>query len=169
VRRVVAHEPPTAALLPDREHVLAAVDAVTRTYAAAGLGPAMARFLALIMHRGEVDASFATQPGPDPAAFGLSAEDDGSRTDPMMRGVAACASYEPDLPALAALGDPAARRGRGRVGRGGRGAGRPLGRRGARPRGGRVPRRPLRVPRRRVRPDGRARAVAARLLEVLGA
>ena len=105
VRRVVAHEPPTAALLPDRVHVLAAVAAITRTYAAEGQGPAMARFMALIMHRGEVDASFSAQPAPDAAAFGAAAEDDGSRTDPMMRSVAACASYEPDVTALAALGD----------------------------------------------------------------
>ncbi len=104
VRRVVAHEPPTAALLPDREHVLAAVAAITRTYAAAGQGQAMARFIALIMHSGELDASFVAQPAPDPAAFGLGAEDDGSRTHPMMRNMVACASYEPDLTALAALG-----------------------------------------------------------------
>ena len=105
VRRVVAHEPPTAALLPDREHVLAAVAAITRTYAAAGQGPALARFMALIMHSGALDASFVAQPAPDPAAFGLGVEDDGSRTDPMMRNLAACASYEPDLTALAAAGD----------------------------------------------------------------
>ena len=105
VRRVVAHEPPTAALLPDREHVLAEVAAITRTYAAAGQGPAMARFIALIMHSGELDPSYVAQPAPDPAAFGLGAEDDGSRTDPMMRNIAACASYEPDMTALAAAGD----------------------------------------------------------------
>ena len=141
----------------------------SRTYATEGQGPAMARFLALIMHDGEVDASFVTQPAPNPAAFGLSAEDDGSRTDPMMRSFAAHRKLRAQLDRARRRRRPAARRRWRRLARGGGGARRPLGRRGARPRGDRVPRRPLRVPRRRVRPDGRARAVRGALLEVLGA
>lgn len=43
VRRVVAHEPPTAALLPDRDLVLAACHAIRSTYDRSGSGPAMAR------------------------------------------------------------------------------------------------------------------------------
>ena len=36
--------------------------------------------------------------------FGLPSEDDGSRTDPLMRNLPACNAYHPDLAALAALG-----------------------------------------------------------------
>jgi hypothetical protein len=41
----------------------------------------MARFISLVMHRGEWTGD---EPAPDPAAFGLPAEDDGSRNDGLM-------------------------------------------------------------------------------------
>ena len=105
VRRVVAHEPPTVALLPDRDRALAAVEDVRATYAAAGSGPAMAKFIALVVHDGEVPVDHADRPAPDPAAFGLGGDDDGDRTSPLMRNMPACNLYEPDVAALAALGD----------------------------------------------------------------
>lgn len=105
VRRVVAHEPPTAALLSDREGILAAVRDIRETYARDGQGPAMAKFIALVMVDGPLPADYLDRPGPDPAAFGLPDQDDGSRTDPLMRNMPATNVYEPDFDALAALGD----------------------------------------------------------------
>ena len=37
--------------------------------------------------------------------FGMSSEDDGNRTDPLMRNMPDCNTYEPDVEALSALGD----------------------------------------------------------------
>jgi hypothetical protein len=39
----------------------------------------MAKFIAVAGHDGPLPAGYADQPGPDPAQFGLPAEDDGSR------------------------------------------------------------------------------------------
>lgn len=105
VRRVIAHEPPTVMLLPDREVALAACADYKATYHQAGSGPAMAKFIALVMVEGELRADYAAQPAPDPAMFGLPAEDDGGRTDPLMRNTPACQAYVPDAEALRALGD----------------------------------------------------------------
>jgi pimeloyl-ACP methyl ester carboxylesterase len=105
VRRVVAHEPPTAAWLPDRANVLAVVDDMRATYDAEGDGAAMAKFIALVMFDGEVPDDYLDRPAPDPAMFGLVAEDDGSRDNPLMRNLGPCNRYEPDVEALAALGD----------------------------------------------------------------
>ncbi|HEY6738586.1 MAG TPA: alpha/beta fold hydrolase, partial [Actinopolymorphaceae bacterium] len=80
VRTLVAHEPPALQHLPDREHALAAVVDIRRTYEREGLGPAMAKFIGLVGHEGEFAADFADQ-RPDPGAFGLPTEDDGSRDD----------------------------------------------------------------------------------------
>jgi hypothetical protein len=80
----VAHEPPAAQELPDREKALAACEAIRETYLRDGFGPAMARFIALVSHEGPFPAGFAGQPGPNPADFGLPTEDDGSRDDPLV-------------------------------------------------------------------------------------
>ncbi len=37
--------------------------------------------------------------------FGMSSEDDGTRTEPLIRNMPACNVYQPDVAALAALGD----------------------------------------------------------------
>jgi len=84
VRLLVAHEPPAANVLPDRDAVTAVCDDMVATYDAQGTGPAMARFIAFVMHRGPVPDDYLERPAPDPAAFGLPTEDDGSRDDPMM-------------------------------------------------------------------------------------
>src|SRR4051812_45094462 len=83
-RTPVAHEPPVASLLPDAEEALAACQAVHDTYNRHGFGHGMAHFIALVSLRGPVPADFASQPAPDPANFGLPAEDDGSRDDLML-------------------------------------------------------------------------------------
>jgi pimeloyl-ACP methyl ester carboxylesterase len=105
VRRVVAHEPPTAALLSDRDAVLAVCRDMRATYESEGSGPAMARFIAFVMYDGPVTEDYLNQPVPDPAMFGMSSEDDGTRTDPLMRNIPGCNAYQPDLEALSALGD----------------------------------------------------------------
>jgi pimeloyl-ACP methyl ester carboxylesterase len=81
VRTVVAHEPPLPSVLPDREAMVAAMTDIHDTYQAKGSGPAMAKFIALVMAQGELTADYVNQPAPDPAMFGLPTEDDGSRDD----------------------------------------------------------------------------------------
>ena len=83
VRTLVAHEPPAAQALPDREQALAAAVDIHETYQREGLGPAMAKFIALTGLKGPIPADFADRPAPNPADFGLPTEDDGSRDDPM--------------------------------------------------------------------------------------
>jgi pimeloyl-ACP methyl ester carboxylesterase len=81
VRTLVAHEPPTASLLPDAKEALAACQAIHETYEKSGFGAGMAHFIALISISGPIPADFADQPGPDPAMFGMPTEDDGTRGD----------------------------------------------------------------------------------------
>jgi len=84
VRTLVAHEPPAARVLPDREGALAASRDVHETYLREGMGPAMAKFIALVNHQGPIQADYVDQPVPDPAMFGLPTDDDGSRNDPLV-------------------------------------------------------------------------------------
>ena len=101
VRTLVAHEPPASQVLPDREPVLAASTGIHDTYQDSGFGPAMAKFIALVSHEGPVPAGFADQPAPDPASFGLPAEDDGSRRDPLVgQNMVSCAYYQHDFDAI---------------------------------------------------------------------
>ena len=101
---LVAHEPPTVALLPDADIALAVVEDIKATYHREGHGPAMARFIALVMTDVELTRVHLDRPAPDPALFGMSAQDDGSRDDPLMRNMPSCNTYRPDASALAALG-----------------------------------------------------------------
>jgi pimeloyl-ACP methyl ester carboxylesterase len=99
---LVAHEPPAAQELPDREAVLAACAGIRETYQRTGFGPAMATFIALVSHAGPIPPGFPGQ-APDPAAFGLPAHDDGSRDDPLLGlHMTACAGYQFDFGALRA-------------------------------------------------------------------
>ncbi len=104
VRILVAHEPPLASALPDCQTATAAIRDVQNTYQRDGLGPGMAKLLGLIMHSGEIPADWADRPAPDPAQFGLPAEDDGSRDDPMLgRGhIVNTTGYEPDYDVIKA-------------------------------------------------------------------
>jgi pimeloyl-ACP methyl ester carboxylesterase len=103
VRILVAHEPPTAQVLPDREPALAAAKDVNETYKRRGFGPAMAKFIALVSHKGEIPADYVDQPAPDPAMFGLPTDDDGSRNDPLLaQNMVSCTHYKPDFDALRA-------------------------------------------------------------------
>ena len=89
-------------MLPDREESLAAVKDINATYQRSGWGTAMAKFIAIVSHVGPIPADFADQPS-DPAMFGLPAEDDGNRSDPMFGGdMSATTHYEPRFDALRA-------------------------------------------------------------------
>jgi len=102
VRTLVAHEPPTAQVLVDRENALAATEDIQRTYQRSGFGPAMAKFIVLVSHEGPIPADFADQPV-DPAMFGLPAVDDGSRNDPLVgQNIITCTHFQPDFDALRA-------------------------------------------------------------------
>jgi pimeloyl-ACP methyl ester carboxylesterase len=101
VKTLVAHEPPASKVLPDREPVLAASTDIHETYQDSGFGPAMAKFIALVSHEGPVPAGFADRPAPDPASFGLPAEDDGSRNDPLVgQNMISCSHYQHDFDAI---------------------------------------------------------------------
>jgi pimeloyl-ACP methyl ester carboxylesterase len=103
VRTLVAHEPPIASILDDREYALAASRAVYETYQRSGWGAGMAHFFTVLGHRGPFTADVADQPGPDPATFGMPTEDDGARTDPMLgESIITSTHYEPDFEALRA-------------------------------------------------------------------
>ena len=67
VRTAVAHEPPVFVGLPDEDTLMAAIHDKKATYASAGDGPAMAKFIALVMGQGELPADYLDQPAPDPA------------------------------------------------------------------------------------------------------
>jgi pimeloyl-ACP methyl ester carboxylesterase len=103
VRILVAHEPPLLALLPDAERAFAAERDVHAAYHDKGWGYGMAAFIALTSWRGEFTDDYAASPAPDPAAFGLPVDDDGSRQDPLLSGVGdAITAYRPDVAALGA-------------------------------------------------------------------
>jgi pimeloyl-ACP methyl ester carboxylesterase len=103
VRTLVAHEPPAAQALPDREQALAAAADIHETYERDGLGPAMAKFIVLTGLEGPIPADFPDQPAPNPADFGLPTEDDGSRDDPMVgQNIVTGTHYEHDFEALRA-------------------------------------------------------------------
>jgi len=103
VRTLVAHEPPAFKNLPDSEYVLAECVDIHETYLRSGLGPAMAKFIAIAMVQGPLTAEYATRPAPDPASFGLPTEDDGSRSDPLVgQNIISGSHYEHDFDALRA-------------------------------------------------------------------
>ena len=152
VRTLVAHEPPLATVLPDEENAKAAVRAVSDSYQQGGFGAGMAHFMAVTGHRGEFPDDIGQQPAPDPAQFGMPADDDGSRNDVMLyQNIINTTHYQPDFSVLrksptriimaagAESQDEMANRGAYGVAR------------AAGDRGGRLPKPPRRVPGRRVR------------------
>ncbi len=102
VTTLVAHEPPLLAELPDGDRALAAEAAVQATYHQKGWGHGMAHFIALCSWPGEYTDEYAAQPAPDPAMFGMPADDDGSRVDPLLSGISnAITAYRPPYDAIA--------------------------------------------------------------------
>ncbi|MEV7414954.1 alpha/beta hydrolase [Streptomyces sp. NPDC089919] len=105
VSTLVAHEPPVVPVLPDAEVVGALCTDIHATYLRAGSGRAMAKFFEALGVRGEFPADWLSRPAPDPAAFGLPAEDDGTRGDPLLgQNMRGCTGYRPDAEALRAAG-----------------------------------------------------------------
>jgi pimeloyl-ACP methyl ester carboxylesterase len=103
VRTLVAHEPPVTQLLPDCEVALAACVDIRETYQRSGYGPAMAKFIALISHEGPFEPEYLDRPAPDPAAFGLPTEDDGSRNDVLLgQNIVPCNVHGHDVDAIRA-------------------------------------------------------------------
>ena len=103
IRTVVAHEPPLASLVADREFALAANQDIRDTYQRSGHGAAMAKFMKVVMHQGPITAEFLNEPAPDPQMFGMSADDDGSRNDILVgQNIIGNTHYEPDFDALRA-------------------------------------------------------------------
>ncbi|MBF6174066.1 alpha/beta fold hydrolase [Nocardia blacklockiae] len=103
VRTLVAHEPPIIPVLPDAEAAGRAQAFFRDVYEAKGFGAGMAAFLEMTSWQGEFTDEFFARPAPDPAMFGLPAEDDGSRDDPLLSDRSwAVSSYLPDVAALTA-------------------------------------------------------------------
>jgi hypothetical protein len=103
VLTLVAHEPPIIAVLPDAEAATRAQTAFRDVYEAKGWGAGMAAFIAMTSWQGEFTDEYFAQGAPDPAAFGMPSEDDGSRDDPLLSDRSlAITSYRPDAEALAA-------------------------------------------------------------------
>lgn len=100
---LVAHEPPLIPVLPDAEAAARARAAVRDVYQARGTGAGMAAFIAMTSWQGEFDDAYFSRPAPDPVQFGMPAEDDGSRDDPLLSDRSwAVSSYRIDVDALVA-------------------------------------------------------------------
>jgi len=104
VGTLVAHEPPLVALLEDSEMAIRVNADIVDTYQRDGYGPAMAKFIQLVMHVGPLPDDYLDQPAPDPARFRLPTEDDASRDDPLLTHNLAMPPYQPDADALRATG-----------------------------------------------------------------
>jgi pimeloyl-ACP methyl ester carboxylesterase len=100
---LVAHEPPLILVLPDAPAAERALAGVRDAYEANGSNAGMAAFIAMTSWRGEFTDEYFTHPAPDPAAFGMPTEDDGTRDSPLLSDRSwAVSSYHPDVDALAA-------------------------------------------------------------------
>ncbi len=100
---LVAHEPPMIPVVPDAAEAERARAAVRDAYETSGWGAGMAAFMLMTAWRGEYTEDYFAQPPADPAAFGMPADDDGRRDDPLLSDRSwAVSSYRPDPEALAA-------------------------------------------------------------------
>lgn len=104
VATVVLHEPPLSTLVEDGEVLARINEDIVETYHRSGQGPAMAKFMLLVMHDGVFTDDFLEQPAPPPEQFGFSSEDDGRRDDPLLRYNMAIPPYHPDANALRTSG-----------------------------------------------------------------
>src|SRR5467141_3929722 len=100
---LVAHEPPLIPVLPDAQAAERARAGVRDAYEAKGSGAGMAAFIAMTSWRGEFTDDYFAQPAPDPAQFGMTTDDNGSRDDPLLSDRSwAVSSFRPDVDALTA-------------------------------------------------------------------
>jgi pimeloyl-ACP methyl ester carboxylesterase len=100
VRTFVSHEPPVLTLLEDSQMAMKVNADIVDTYQRDGFGPAMAKFIQLVMYQGLLPDDYLDRHAPDPAQFGLPTEDDGSRDDLLLSGNLATPPFEPDAEAL---------------------------------------------------------------------
>lgn len=101
IHTLVAHEPPLLGLLLDAAAAARAREAVRDVYAEHGWGAGMAAFLDMTSWQGEFTGAYFARPAPDPAAYGLPVEDDGSRDDPLLSERSwAVSDFQPDDEAL---------------------------------------------------------------------
>ncbi|MGX7670413.1 alpha/beta fold hydrolase [Plantactinospora sp. DSM 117369] len=98
---LVAHEPPINAVLPDAAAAERARAGFHEAYQARGTGAGMAAFIAMTSWQGEFTDDYFARPAPEPAMFGLSTDDDGSRDDPLLsKSSWAITDYRPDAGVL---------------------------------------------------------------------
>jgi pimeloyl-ACP methyl ester carboxylesterase len=103
VKTLVAHEPPIIPVLPDAAAAERARTGFRDAYEARGSGAGMAAFIAMTSWQGEFTDEYFARAAPDPADFGMPAEDDGSRDNPLLSDrSSAVTGYHPDVDALAA-------------------------------------------------------------------
>ncbi|WP_432005589.1 alpha/beta fold hydrolase [Streptomyces parvus] len=101
VTTLVAHEPPLITITPDGPAAVRARAGVRDVYEKRGWGAGMAAFVAMTSWEGEFTDAYFAQPAPDPAAFGMPAEDDGSRDDPLLSDRSwAVSDHRPDVDAI---------------------------------------------------------------------
>ena len=100
VHTFVSHEPPVITLLQDSQMAIKANADIVDTYQRDGFGPAMAKFIQLVMHQGLLPDDYLDRPAPNPAQYGLPTEDDGFRDDLLLSGNLAMPPFQPDADAL---------------------------------------------------------------------
>src|SRR5437773_9815386 len=79
---LVAHEPPMISVLPDAQAAERARAGVRNAYEARGSGAGMAAFIAMTSWQGEFTDDYFARPAPDPAQYGMTAEDARPRDAP---------------------------------------------------------------------------------------
>ena len=103
VRTLVAHEPPLAAILPDRERRAALPRRSTTPTSAAASAPAWRSSSSLVSHKGRSPRTSPPSRRPTRPCSGCRPSDDGTRTDPLLgQNIITCTHYEPDFDALRA-------------------------------------------------------------------
>jgi len=101
VLTLIAHEPPSVTLLPDREVASRVTLDIHETFLRSGHGRAMAKFIALASFIGPLPSDYLERPAPDPAIFGLPTADDGSRDNPLLgHNIISSTHHEFDIAAL---------------------------------------------------------------------
>ncbi|MET8760129.1 alpha/beta hydrolase [Lentzea sp. NPDC004782] len=100
---LVAHEPPIIDVLPDADAARRARDGFIDAYMANGFGAGMAQFMVMSTWQGEYNDEYFALPPADPAQFGMPAEDDGTRDNPLLsRDSLAITDYQVKVDVLAA-------------------------------------------------------------------
>jgi pimeloyl-ACP methyl ester carboxylesterase len=103
VTTLVAHEPPLVTVLPDADAARRAQLGFQKAYETGGSNAGMAAFIAMTSWKGEFTDDYFAQPAPDPAMFGMSTEDNGSRDNPLLSDRSdAITIYRPDVDKLTA-------------------------------------------------------------------